>query len=89
MIRPNELAVWTGAGLTLCVLLLILRRPLAALLRLVLRSSLGLAALAVFARFSPFLGITPGVNLANALVLGLLGLPGFGLLVLLCRILSG
>lgn len=89
MIRPNELAVWTGAGLTLCILLLILRRPLAVLLRLALRSSVGLAALAAFAQFSPFFGITLGVNLANALVLGLLGLPGFGLLLMLSWILTG
>ena len=30
-----------------------------------------------------FLGLSLGVNLVNALVLGVLGLPGFGLLVMM------
>ena len=65
------------------VALVVLHRPLAALFRLLLRSSLGFAALALFARLEPFLGISLGVNPLNALVLGLLGVPGFGLLLML------
>lgn len=74
---------WCLAGLLLCAALLVLRRPAARLLRLALRSSVGLAALALFSRVGSLIGVSLGVNLVNALVLGLLGAPGFGLLLLL------
>lgn len=83
MILPADYAAWAGAGVVLCFLLLVFHRPLALLLRLLLRSSLGLAVLALFAQISPIAGITLGVNIVNALVLGLLGVPGFGLLLML------
>ena len=38
-------AAWSLAGLTLCAALLVLRRPMARLIRLALRSSAGLAVL--------------------------------------------
>ena len=79
---PGYMA-WCLAGLLLCAALLLLRRPAARLLRLVLRSSVGLAALALFSQVGHLLGIQLGVNFVNALVLGLLGVPGFGLLLLL------
>lgn len=79
---PGYMA-WCLAGLLLCAALLLLRRPAAQLIRLALRSSVGLAALALFAQASAFTGVKLGVNLVNALVLGLLGVPGFGLLLLL------
>lgn len=60
-------------------LLIILRRPLLWLLHLLLRSA---GALGVLALLSP-LNLSVGVNWVNALVLGLLGIPGFGLLQLL------
>lgn len=74
---------WCLAGLLLCAALLILRRPAARLLRLALRSSVGLAALVLFSRVGGLIGVRLGVNLVNALVLGVLGVPGFGLLLLL------
>ena len=69
---PGYMA-WCLAGLLLCAALLVLRR----------RSSVGLAALALFSQIGQFIGVHLGVNLVNALVLGLLGLPGFGLLLML------
>lgn len=74
---------WCLAGLLLCAALFLLRRPAARLLRLTLRSSVGLAVLALFSRVGQLIGVSLGVNLVNALVLGLLGAPGFGLLLLL------
>ncbi|MCI8304569.1 MAG: transcriptional regulator [Lawsonibacter sp.] len=74
---------WCLAGLLLCAALLLLRRPAARLLWLALRSSVGLAVLALLSQASQFTGINLGVNLINALVLGLLGAPGFGLLLML------
>ena len=78
-----------GVPMTTCLLaggvlvLLALWRPLTALLRLAGRTGAGLAFLALFAPVGKLLGIPLGVNLLNALVLGLLGAPGFGLLMLL------
>lgn len=79
---PGYMA-WCLAGLLLCAALLLLRRSVVRLLRLVLRSSVGLAALALFSQVGGLLGIKLGVNLVNALVLGLLGVPGFGLLLMI------
>lgn len=79
---PDYVA-WGLAGLLLCAALLLLHRPLVQLVRLVLRSSVGLAVLALLSQIGHLLGISLGVNLVNALVLGLLGIPGFGLLLML------
>lgn len=70
---------WGIAAMTVLAALLLLHRPLGRLMKLVVRSSVGLAALALLNQ----LGIGLGVNLANALVLGLFGVPGFGLLLML------
>ncbi len=75
--------LWGLAALLLCAGVLLLRKPFVWLLRLFLRSSAGLAGLALFSRIGPFLGVSLGVNPINAVVLGLLGLPGFGLLLML------
>ena len=74
---------WCLAGLVLCAALLLLRRPAAWLLRLALRSSVWLAVLALFSQVGRLVGISLGVNLVNALVLGVLGVPGFGFLLML------
>ncbi|MEA4934027.1 MAG: pro-sigmaK processing inhibitor BofA family protein [Lawsonibacter sp.] len=79
---PDYVA-WGLAGLLLCAALLLLHRPLVQLVRLVLRSSVGLAVLALLSQIGHLLGISLGVNLVNALVLGILGIPGFGLLLML------
>ena len=79
---------WCLAGLLLCAALFLLRRPATRLLRLAPRSSVGLAVLALFSRVGQLIGVSLGVNLVNALVLGLLGAPGFGLLLLLQWVLS-
>ena len=42
-----------------------------------------LAVLALFSQVSPLIGVSLGVNPVNALVLGVLGAPGFGLLLML------
>ena len=79
----TSFGAWGLTGPLLCAALLLLRRPLAWLIRLALRSSLGLAVLALLAPLGSAAGISLGVNLVNALVLGLLGVPGFGLLLML------
>jgi len=79
----TQFSYWALAAFLLCVALFLLRRVLARLLRLLLRSSVGLAALALLSHIGPPAGIHLGVNLFNALVLGVLGVPGFGLLLML------
>ena len=74
-------AWWAAAGGAL-VALALLRRPLAVLGRLALRSGLGLVFLWLFQGVGAVLGVTLGVNLLNGLVLGALGPPGFALLLL-------
>jgi len=74
---------WCLAGLLLCAALFLLRRTAAHLLRLALRSSVGLAVLALLSQVGQLAGIKLGVNLVNALILGLLGAPGLGLLLML------
>jgi len=71
-------------GITLVgAALLILHRPLCRLWRLGVRSVGGLAALALLNPLGQLMGITLGINWVNALVLGALGTPGLGLLLML------
>ena len=74
---------WGVAVMVALAALLLLHRPLGRLLRLAVRSSVGLAVLALFSQVSPLIGVSLGVNPINALVLGVLGAPGFGLLLML------
>ena len=74
-------AWWAAAGGALAALALF-RRPLAVLGRLALRSGGGLVFLWLVPGVGAVLGVTLGVNLLNGLVLGVLGPPGFALLLL-------
>lgn len=79
--------VLTG-GMVL-IALLTARRAVAKGLRLAARTGAGLAVLAVLSPAGGALGIHLGVNLFNALVLGVLGAPGFGLLLMMNWALAG
>lgn len=59
-----------------------LRKPLAFWWRLLIRSGIGLCCLWLFNQAGALIGIQVGVNLVSALVVGVLGVPGFGLLLL-------
>lgn len=74
---------WLAVALLALSILALLHRPLGRLIRLAARSAVGLAALALFSQVGQFIGVSLGVNLVNALVLGVLGVPGFGLLLML------
>lgn len=71
---------WLTALIAGALALVIFRRQVTWLLKLLGRSALWLAALALAAQSG--LAVL-GVNCLNALALGLLGLPGLGLLLLL------
>ena len=74
---------WLLGGLVLAVALSALQKPLRSLARLLARTSAGLAILWLLSKVGGLIGVTLGVNLFNALVLGVLGAPGFGLLLML------
>lgn len=73
---------WLGVGVLALVSLILLRKPLRWLLRLLGRTLAGLAGLLAFSQIGSLFGVTLGVNLVNALVVALLGMPGFGLLLM-------
>jgi inhibitor of the pro-sigma K processing machinery len=74
---------WILTALVVVAALILLRRPLGWLAALAAGNALGLGALFMFSQVGGLIGVTLGVNLWNALVLGLLGIPGFGLLLML------
>lgn len=78
------MSAWNWVLLAVIVLaaLILLHRPLRALLRLLGRMMAGLVGLFAFSQVGGLIGVTLGVNLINALVVALLGMPGFGLLLM-------
>ena len=74
---------WLAVALLALSVLALLHRPLGRLIRLAVRSAVGLGVLALFGPVGQLIGVSLGVNLVNALVLGVLGVPGFGLLLML------
>ena len=78
-----EIAALALVGLFLLVAVArLLRRPLKLALRVVLNSARGLLALWLLDSTAPVTGLTLGVNWFNALTVGVLGVPGLGLLLL-------
>ena len=73
---------WLLIAVPALAALVLLRKPLRWLLRLGGRTLAGLAGLFAFSQVGGLIGVTLGVNLVNALVVALLGLPGFGLLLM-------
>ena len=74
---------WLLGGLVLVVAMAALQKPLRGLVRLLARTGVGLAVLWALNGLGGLVGLHLGVNLVNALVLGVLGAPGLGLLLLL------
>ena len=73
-----------GAGVVLCVILFkILAAPMKLITKLLLNTAVGYVVLFIFDFFAEFFEISVGLNLVNAVVVGLLGIPGIILLVLL------
>ena len=70
------------AGFFLIALVRVFRAPLRLALRLLGNTLLGFLALWVVDLTAGVTGIALGLNLWNALVIGILGLPGFVLLLL-------
>ena len=69
-------------GFFVIALIRVFRTPLRVALKLLVNTLLGFLALWVVRLTAGITGITLGLNLLNALVIGVLGLPGFVLLLL-------
>ena len=74
--------------LFIAVILRVFAKPLGAVLKLLLNTALGIFALFLFRTLEPLTGLHLGLNLFNASVLGVLGFPGFVLLLLLRWVLA-
>lgn len=70
------------AGFFLIALLRVFSAPLKVAVKLLLNTLLGFFALWAVNLTAAFTGVALGVNVWNALVIGVLGLPGFVLLLL-------
>lgn len=79
-------------GLTLLFLVVVCLRLFAAPLRLALKvafnSALGFGAVWLLNLTTTVTGLSLGLNWFNALLIGILGLPGFGLLLLVQWVLT-
>ena len=82
-------ALWGLALFGGLLILVLLRRVVAVLLRLAFRTAVGMGVLTVLSQVGGLIGLRLGVNLSNALVLGVLGVPGLGLLMMLNWMLKG
>lgn len=78
----NQPVLWGGILFAVLLAAVLLRNVLGGLLRLACRTAVGAAVLAVLSEVGGVIGLTLGVNWFNALVLGVLGAPGLGLLLL-------
>ncbi|MBR5533739.1 MAG: pro-sigmaK processing inhibitor BofA family protein [Ruminiclostridium sp.] len=74
---------WLSVFMLSVLVLAVFHRPLLWAGKVLVRSLVGLGFLALWAHSGVLAGLSLGVNLFNALTLGLLGVPGFGLLMLL------
>lgn len=79
----DEVGLWLLLTVAALAALVILRRPLGALARLLFRCAAGLGGIWLFNLAGGLIGVQVGMNLFTALAVGLLGLPGLGLLLLL------
>ena len=71
-----------------CVLLVVFSKPVGKLLKLILRSALGAVFIVMFNFVSQIFGFFIGVNAITAITLGVLGSPGFIMLLMLKLILN-
>jgi len=78
-----DLGVIILIGILILLTVTIFRRPFGCLLRLVMNTIVGFITLFILNFIGQFFGITLGINLLNAVIVGILGLPGVGLLLIL------
>ena len=70
-------------GVLILLTVILFRRPIGFLLRLLLNTIGGFITLFLLNFVGQFFGITLGLTLFNAVIVGIFGLPGVGLLLIL------
>lgn len=78
----EKIAVGLLALFALVAAAKLMKAPLRTLLRVLCNTLLGFGALFLLNLTTPVTGLSLGFNVLNALVIGILGLPGFLLLLL-------
>lgn len=82
-----NLLIYTGAAIAGMIMLIVIVRvflsPIRVIFKLLFNTALGFLGLIAINHFGSYIGISLGVNLINAAVIGILGLPGLALLFLL------
>jgi inhibitor of the pro-sigma K processing machinery len=71
------------AAILVLVVLIILRRPMRLVFKLILNTAIGFLALFAINWLGAFIGISVAVNWLNALIVGILGVPGTALILML------
>ena len=79
----QTIAIVVIAGVLILLGITLFLRPLGCLFRLLLNTVGGFIVLFILNFFGGFIGISLGFNLFNAVVVGIFGLPGVGLLLIL------
>ena len=83
----NTLVAYVFGIILLYVAIWIFYRPLKSIVKVAGSTVVGCIALYIFNRVGGLMGITVGINLYTSMTVGVLGAPGFGLLLILQRIL--
>ena len=74
--------LWPGALLAAVLVCILFHKPLGIFFRFLCRSGVSLGLLLLWKASGLLPGLALGTSVLNASVIGLLGLPGFGLLLL-------
>ncbi len=79
----TDILIIVAAVFLLWLVIRLFRKPIRWILKLLLNTAIGFAALFALNFFGSAVGITLGLNWINALVIGVAGFPGLVLLLLL------
>ncbi len=79
----QEILLAIAAVLAVLLVLRLFAAPLRLALKVLVNTAIGFLALIVVNLTASITGVAVGVNLINAVVIGVLGLPGFVLLLLM------
>lgn len=71
-----------------CLLMVLFARPIRAIFKIAVNSAIGGVAIVIFNFVSQLFGFFIGVNALTALTVGILGMPGFVMLLMLQVILN-
>ena len=79
----QSIGIVTISALAVLLAITLFRRPIGFLIRLLFNTLGGFVALFLLNFFGQFIGVTLGLNWFNAVIVGIFGLPGVGLLLIM------